>query len=333
MPIADIDITSVTPAATPIDGATLLDVVLKSQGSARLKRRVTSRLVFSQITVEDYVTNREGVKQKLLSVPVFGASSLTELERVLAAFVETQVISPPTDEPPYRLPECLVGITMAVLASDGALPASLSRLVRAVPDIASYPIQGILEDPWRFRNLLRSVRSVGKAKAAIIEQAVSAFITAVRAIEAGQIPEREYLAYCRADLLPPQSALDHCILALPETMGGIVRDRYRISNNRGKSGTSMVTIAEKYGVSRQSATKLLKQGVAKLSEGPGLRAARRLLALPVSVAARAAAAQVLEQPVRDAHVESYLFDEPYLRLAVVIAHNRPNEWITSKTSG
>ena len=222
---------------------------------------------------------------------------------------------------------------MAVLASDGALPASLSRLVRAVPDIASYPIQGILEDPWRFRNLLRSVRSVGKAKAAIIEQAVSAFITAVRAIEAGQIPEREYLAYCRADLLPPQSALDHCILALPETMGGIVRDRYRISNNRGKSGTSMVTIAEKYGVSRQSATKLLKQGVAKLSEGPGLRAARRLLALPVSVAARAAAAQVLEQPVRDAHVESYLFDEPYLRLAVVIAHNRPNEWITSKTSG
>lgn len=327
MPMADIDIAGQRSVTTPIDGATLLDVVLKSQGSARLKRRVSSRLVFSQITVEEYVTDREGVKQKLLSVPVFGTSSLVELDSVLASFVEAQIISEPSEAVPYRLPACLDGLTVGDLIADDIVPASLTKLAGGASEIATYSVQAILDDPWRFRLLLQAVRSIGKAKAAIIERAISTFVADVRAISSGCTPSREYVAYSPADLLTPTEAMNFSLERLPHPMGGIIRDRYRIEKQPGEASCSMSVIAKRHGISRQSATKLLKQGLVKLGAGPAARAATRLLETPVGLAARRAAAQVLDAPVKDAHVESYLSDEPYLRLAVVIAHERPSEWV------
>lgn len=319
----------------PIHSATLLDVVLKSQGTARLKRRVASRLVFAQITVDDYVSDREAVRQRLLSVPVFGSSSLIELDLVLASFVERQVISVPTDETPYRLPEAIADITVSGLLLEAILPPSLARVVQASPELSSYRLQAILDDRWGFQQVLQRTRSIGKAKAQTIDAAISQFVDDVKAISSQRPPTRDYLVYSSADLMPPIEALKWCIERLTHPYGEIVRDRHgvgaRVGNSAGYS--SIMEIARKCGMSRYACTSALKLAMTKLAAGPSVRAAKRLLAEPSGIAARNAAGKVLKAPVKDAQVESYLRDEPYLRLAVIIAHKRPSEWIGKRSSG
>lgn len=333
MPTTELEPVGIHPTATPIHTATLLDVVLKSQGTARLKRRVASRLIFSQITVDQYISDREGTRERLLSVPVFGSSSLIELELVLASFVESQVISVPTSETPYRLPDPIAGLTISGLLMETILPPTLTRLIQSSPNIGSYRIQSILDDRWAFRDMVQRTRSVGKAKAATIDAAIMRFVDDVKAITGQTAPSREYLVYSAADLLTPIEALEHCLDRLSHPQNIIVRDRYRVGQKIAEVDSSMLGIAKKCGMSRYACANALKLALAKLAAGPSYRAARRLLSEPLGVAARSAAAKVLKAPVKDAQIENYLRDEPYLRLAVVIAHKRPNEWIGKQSSG
>jgi hypothetical protein len=333
MPTTELTPAGNCPAAAPIHSATLLDVVLKSQGTARLKRRVASRLVFAQITVDDYVSDREAVRQRLLSVPVFGSSSLIELDMVLASFVERQVISVPTDETPYRLPEALAELTVSTLLMEAILPSSLTRLIQATPDVGAYRLQAILDDRWGFQEALHRARSVGKAKAQAVDEAISRFIDDVKAIGSQRPPTRDYNVYSSADLLPPVAALDWCIDKLTQPHGMIIRDRFGIGAGGSAPSASILEIARTCGMSRYACTSALKIAMTKLSAGPSFRAAKRMLAEPIGVAARNAAGKVLKPPVKDAQVENYLRDEPYLRLAVVIAHKRPSEWIGKRSSG
>lgn len=333
MPTTELDPVGNFPAAAAIHSATILDVVLKSQGTARLKRRVASRLVFSQITVEEYVSDREGVRQRLLSVPVFGSSSLVELDLVLASYVESQVISVPIDETPHRLPEAIAGLTVSSLLTEAILPPSLSRLVQSSPDIATYRIQGILDDRWRFQQTMQQARSIGKAKATAIDDAISRFVEDVTAIANHRSPSREYQVYSAADLLPPVEALDYCIDRLSHPQDVIIRDRFGVGARGAGVDSSLMGIAKKCGLSRYACGNALKLALERLAAGPSYRAAKRLLAEPLGIAARSAAAKVLKPPAKDAQIESYLRDEPHLRLAVVIAHKRPSEWIGKHSSG
>lgn len=333
MPTTELDPVGNCPTTVPIDSATLLDVVLKSQGTARLKRRVASRLIFSQITVEQYISDRDGVKERLLSVPVFGSSSLVELDQVLASFVEHQVISVPTDETPYRLPDPIAELTVSSLLLESILPPTLTRLIQSSQKIGSHRIQNILDDRWAFQDVLQATRSIGKAKAKTIDAAIGRFVDDVKAIATDKAPSREYLVYGAADLLPAVEALDYCLDRLSHPQDVIVRDRYGVGAKGSGVDSSMLGIAKKCGMSRYACANALKLALAKLAAGPSYRAAKRLLAEPLGVAARSAAAKVLKAPVKDAQIENYLRDEPYLRLAVIIAHKRPSEWIGKQSSG
>ncbi|PZR90871.1 MAG: hypothetical protein DI537_17495 [Stutzerimonas stutzeri] len=294
---------------------------------------MASRLLFSQITVEEYVSNREAVRQRLLSVPVFGSSSLIELDLVLASFVERQVISTPTEETPFRLPEALQEVTVSTLLKEKILAPSLTRHLEASPIIAGYKLQSVLDDRWAFQQIVQGTRSIGKSKALTVERALDGFVSDLKAIACDRSPSRDYVMYGPADLLPPAAALGRCIELLPETQRSIIRDRFGLGGAAAGGSRSILDIAKSTGMSRYACTAALKSALAKLKLGSSRRAAVRLLAEPVGIAAQRAASLVLKAPVKDAQIENYLRDEPHLRLSVIIAYKRPAEWLETRKWG
>lgn len=320
-------------SATPtiaIGDASLLDVVLKSQGSARLKRRVSSRFVFSQITVQEYVSDKDGVKERLLTIPIFGSSSFTELDKIVATYLESEIIDISRPATPYQLPYPIADITVGALVMEGVLPGSLSRLILSTPAIANYSLQKAINDRWAFHQTLSLGRAIGSAKARQIDEAIKLFTRDVEVLCDSGSASRSYNLFGAADMMAPAKAIEFCIDALPYPQNVFVRDKYRFGKVSSDPDTSMAAISRIVGVSRQKAAFLIRQAIIKLKTGPSSRAALRLLREPLAGVARKAALQALRQPLKDAQIESFLRDEPHLRIAVVLAYKRPTDWLLDR---
>jgi hypothetical protein len=323
------------PAASfaSIAGMSLSDVVRKSRGSARLKRRVSSRFIFSKITIHQYVNDLDGVKEKLREVPIFGASSLAELDMVIANYLESELIIIDEVSTPYHLPHSLRDMTVGALIRDHVLTPSLSKLALSMPAIANYPLQKALDDPWSFHQALSLGRAIGRAKVRQIDEAILRFVDDVKAVCNGKEPSREYIVFGASDLMPPHNALEHCVDRLPWPQNVIVRDRYRFGKSVCERDETLATISGAHGVTRQKATVLIKQALVTLRKGPAARAAARLLNEPLAKVAQRAAAQSLPSPLKDTQIDLFLRDEPHMRLAVALAFQKPSDWITVSAPG